>query len=165
LNVARALGFQANLPLEFWAKCVLIAAYLINRAPSSVLNGKIPCEVLFKTKPSYEHIKVFRCLCYIHNPQKPKGKFRDCSRRCIFVGYPYGKKGGKVYDLEHNTLIVSQDVIFWEEILLFPNELVEIEKDEWCNGLNPIIIDDFSLTIEPAIRRSWPSTNKCYSRC
>jgi len=98
--------------------------FLINRAPSLISNGKTPYEILFNVKPSYEHIKVFRCLCYVHNNQEPKDKFGEHSRRCIFVGYPYGKKGWKVYNIEDGTIIISWDVIFCEEVFPFPKEAV-----------------------------------------
>ena len=88
LNVTRALRFQAHLPSQFWGKCVLTADCLINRTPSKLLKGKTPYEVLFGVKPSYDHIKVFRS----YRP-KSKDKFPPRSRKHIFVGYPYGKKG------------------------------------------------------------------------
>ena len=46
LNVARALRFQTNLPLQFWGECVVTASHLINRTPTKLLNFKTPCEVL-----------------------------------------------------------------------------------------------------------------------
>lgn len=70
LNVARALRFQAQLPIEFWGECVLTAGYLINRTPSSVLHGKTPCEILYGKPPSFAHLRVFGCLCYVHNQEQ-----------------------------------------------------------------------------------------------
>ncbi|KAJ1688075.1 hypothetical protein LUZ63_019465 [Rhynchospora breviuscula] len=37
------------------------------------------------------------------------------SRKCAFVGYPYGKKGWKVFDLETKEFIISRDVVFCED--------------------------------------------------
>ncbi|GKE14841.1 ribonuclease H-like domain-containing protein [Tanacetum coccineum] len=46
VNVARSLLFQSGLPLSMWTKCVLTSAYLINRLPFCVLNGKSPFELV-----------------------------------------------------------------------------------------------------------------------
>jgi len=90
--MARALQFQANLPLTFWGECVLTVAYLINRTPTKPFNGKTPYEELFNQKPSYEYLKVFGSLCYAYNRLRGHGKFASRSQKCIFVGYSPGKK-------------------------------------------------------------------------
>ncbi|CAA7044030.1 unnamed protein product [Microthlaspi erraticum] len=115
LNVARACLFQARLPVTFWGESILTAAHIINRTPSSVLDGKTPYELLHGTPPKYDLLRVFGCLSYAHRRGRDKDKFGDRSRKCLFVGYPFGKKGWRLYDLERNEFFTSRDVIFLED--------------------------------------------------
>ncbi|KAK3029325.1 hypothetical protein RJ639_038423 [Escallonia herrerae] len=121
LEVAQALRFQANLLIEFWGECVLTAAHLINRTPSAILKHKTPYELLFQKVPSYSHLRVFGYLCYAHT--KSADTFAPRSRRCVFLGYPSGKKGWRVYDLETNQVFFSRDVKFEETVFLFTTPL------------------------------------------
>lgn len=79
-----------------------------------MLNGRSPYELLYRETPSYSHLKVFGCLCYVHLKLRDKNKFSPRSAKCVFVGYPFGQKGWKVYDLEKKVFLISRDVIFHE---------------------------------------------------
>lgn len=94
LNVARSLLFQSDIPIQFWGEAILNVAHLINRTPSSALKGKTPYEVIYGTIPTYDHLRVFGCLAFAHNQKRDGDKFSARSRRCAFVGYPFGKKVG-----------------------------------------------------------------------
>jgi len=37
------------------------------------------------------------------------------SRKFMFLGYPFGKKGCKVYDLETCEILISREVVFHED--------------------------------------------------
>ncbi|MFS7948515.1 putative RNA-directed DNA polymerase [Helianthus anomalus] len=116
LEIARALRFEASLPIKFWGECVMTAAYIINRLPSKVIKYKTTYEVLFKKKPSYEHMRTLGCLAYYWNTDTKGDKFAPRGKPGIFLGYPYGTKGYKVYDLEEKKMVVSRDVRFVEGI-------------------------------------------------
>lgn len=58
LNVACALLFQSNLPIQFWWECVLPIGYLISLTPSSMLKGKTPFECLFDRSLLIQTLKV-----------------------------------------------------------------------------------------------------------
>ncbi|GJY24736.1 ribonuclease H-like domain-containing protein [Tanacetum coccineum] len=57
--------YCGEIPLYMWNECVLTVVYLINKLPSSVLNGKSPFEMIYGTKPKLSHIRSFGCLCYL----------------------------------------------------------------------------------------------------
>ena len=114
--------FEGHLPIEFWGECALAAAYLINRTPSMILRGKTPYEVLYGVTPSYDHLRVIGCVCHIRNRDHDGDKFASRSRKCVFIGYLYGQKGWRVYDIEKGIFCVSRDVIFREDILAYSGE-------------------------------------------
>ena len=118
LNVARSLMFQSNVPLEFWEECVLTTVYLINQIPTPLLSNKSPFEVLYNRLPSLTHLRVFGCECYATNVYL-KQKFDPRASVCVFMGYPHGQKGYKIFDLNTKKILVSRDVYFREHIFPF----------------------------------------------
>lgn len=119
LETARTLKFQFQVPVCFWGDTILTSTYIINRIPSKPLHDKSPYEVLFKTLPDFNIIKVFGCLCYATNVFPMKSKFEPRAKPSIFLGYPFGQKGYKLYNLTSHEIFVSRDVVFYENIFPF----------------------------------------------
>lgn len=122
LNTARALKFQGNIPTSYWGHCVKAAIYLINKLPTSVLQGKSPHELLYGTKPQLDHLRVFCCLCFVSILPR-SDKFAPRAKKVVFMGYADTQKGYRVQDLESNSFFVSRDVTFMEDQFPFKQVL------------------------------------------
>lgn len=102
-----------------------------------LLNGKTPYEILFG-KQAYANFWTFGCLCYTNLIRRDKDKFGERSRECVFVGYPFGHKGRRVYDLERKEYFVSRDVLFPEHIFPYPADIGFVFAP---SSLQPITVD------------------------
>ena len=86
-----------------------------------MIKGKTPYELVWKQKPEYEHLKNFGCLAYFRNTNTKGDKFEKRGKPGIFLGYPQGTKGYKIYDIETRKIIVSRDAFFLESFFPFKN--------------------------------------------
>ena len=160
LNVARALRFQANLPIYFWGESVLTAAHLINRTPTPLLQNKSAFEILFNTSPSYDTIRTFGCLCFAQNHKAKGDKFASRSRKCIFMGYPFGQKGWKQFDLDSKRFFVSRDVKFFEDVFPFLDPNTTNITPEKIVPLHTHVDFDFADCSTDCVPNSSPSTSQ-----
>ncbi|GJS63577.1 ribonuclease H-like domain-containing protein [Tanacetum coccineum] len=90
-----------------------MAAHLLNVLPSTAINNEIPFAKLYNKKPTYDHLRVFGCLCYPHIFFDHKLQPR--STACVFLGYPALHRGYRCLDLSTNKIIISRHVNFDEE--------------------------------------------------
>ena len=114
LESARSMMFHAGMPKEFWAEAIHIATYVHNRSPTSSLKDVTPFERLFGQKPDVSNLRVFGCIAFKHIPDAERSKLDRKSSKCVFVGYPEGTKGYKLFDLEKKSFVRSRNIIFQE---------------------------------------------------
>ena len=87
---------------------------LINVTPIKCADYKTPKELWSGQKPNISHLRVFRCLAWVHILKKRRHKLQPKSRAMIFVGYETGSKGYQFWDAAHQRFEISRDVKFEE---------------------------------------------------
>ncbi|XP_019242470.1 PREDICTED: uncharacterized protein LOC109222582, partial [Nicotiana attenuata] len=63
--------------------------------------------------------KTFGCLAYATVPIPHRDKLKTRVMPCVFLGYPFAKKGYRLYNLKTKQFLVSRDVVFHEDVFPF----------------------------------------------
>lgn len=148
LERVRCLLSNANLDKRFWGEAVMTAAYLINRCPSSAIDFKTPIEKWTGKAPDLSNLRLFGCVAYAHQRQE---KLDNRAKKCIFLGYPHGVKGYRLWSLEKGKerCFISRDVVFDEATIAMKvekqittteqkeNQLVEVELESSPAEVSP----------------------------
>nr|CAH65740.1 OSIGBa0127D24.3 [Oryza sativa] len=129
ISKARCMLSNAGLPKQFWAEAVSTACYLINRSPSYAIDKKTPIEVWSSSPAKYSDLRVFSCTAYAH---VDNGKLEPRAIKCIFLGYPSGVKGYKLWCPETKKVVINRNVVFHESVMLHdkPSTNVPVESQE-----------------------------------
>ncbi|KAK2980964.1 hypothetical protein RJ640_018048 [Escallonia rubra] len=135
LETARALLFQMKVPKPFWADAISTACFLINRMPSTVLNGDVPYSVLFPTKPLFPvEPRIFGSTCFVRDVRPHLTKLDPKALKCVFLGYSRLQKGYRCYSPDLHKYLVSTDVVFSEHSQFFSSNFHSSSKgedDDW----------------------------------
>ncbi|KAG4037401.1 hypothetical protein PC123_g27034 [Phytophthora cactorum] len=74
VTIGCSMLHHAKLDKCFWAEAAMTAIYVKNRLPSPKIEHKTPFEIVYKSKPSVKHMRVFGCRTCSWTP---KGKWRN----------------------------------------------------------------------------------------
>ena len=117
------------------------AAYIWNRCPTTSLTDKTPYECWFGKKTDLSNVRVFGCVAYAHVPNQLRRKKLDPkSKKCIFMGYPDGTKGFKLYNLAAKKFIRTRSVLFCEDN--FHDFGSKHEENDYITFFSPIETSD-----------------------
>ena len=121
---------ETSLGQEFWIEDTSTAVYLINRTPNSTLNFKLPEEVWSGNRPDLSHLRRFGCTAYVHVVQE---KTSQRAGKGVFLDYPFGVKGYKVWILEDLKCTTSRNIVF-KEYEVYKDTLVQQVTDQGKNS-------------------------------
>ena len=112
------MRLQAELPKVFWVDTIDAACYLVNRSPHTKLDGGLLEERWSRGKIGLIHLRVLGCMAYVHVDAGEQSKLDAKAKKMIFLGYPRGVKGYRLWDPLEKKVVISQYVTFDEMSVL-----------------------------------------------
>ena len=101
----RSMLAHAKLSKKFWAEALMTMTYVINKSPSTPLDGDVPQRVWTRKDVSYRHLKVFNYLTYVHVAKDKWGKLDPKTRPSIFLGYGDDAFGYRLWNIQEKKVI------------------------------------------------------------
>jgi transposase InsO family protein len=111
MEKVRSMLSNSGLEKNFWAEAVRTTCYLINRSPTTALDGGIPEEVWTGKNLNYSHLKIFGCEAFVHIPKENRTKLDDKSMKCIFLGYA-DEDLVIVYGIQSNIKLLEAGMLY-----------------------------------------------------
>jgi len=105
--------------LNFWAKAINCANYIVNHTPTKVLKNITPKEAWSSIKPNVSHFHIFGSEAWAHIPNEKHIALEPESEKCNFFGYSKDVKGYRLIPLKSKNVIIRIDVKFSENILAY----------------------------------------------
>jgi hypothetical protein len=72
--------------------------YILNRSPTSSVQGKVHEENWSGSKVNVSHFKNFGCVSFCHVLEELRKKLEDRSEKYIFIGYSEQSKAYRLYN-------------------------------------------------------------------
>ncbi|KAK4352811.1 hypothetical protein RND71_028329 [Anisodus tanguticus] len=149
-NMIRTLLIHASLPPPFWVYAAKMSEYTLNILHTSTLHNMTPTEILYHRIPSYDHLRIFGCLCYLNLSSTAPHKLAPRSTPCVFLGFPPNHRGYLCYDLSTSQIHISRHVTFDETTFLFSN-FPKFQKQDYSfldeSAISPLIIEQLTSSV------------------
>uniref|UniRef100_H3H942 Integrase catalytic domain-containing protein n=1 Tax=Phytophthora ramorum TaxID=164328 RepID=H3H942_PHYRM len=142
VTIGRSMLHHAKLDKCFWAEAAMTAIYVKNRLPSPKVEHKTPFEIVYKSKPSVKHMRVFGCQTYTLTPKEKRRKWDPKAHAGLFLGYEEVSKAYRLYDIEAGQVVVSRDVNFDEAAFGLSTHTSDEDVDDAALDLDALDLDD-----------------------
>lgn len=119
---------DAGLPDSLWAEALKTANEIRNRSPAAG-KDRTPWEYVHGDKPDVSFFRVFGATAYAHTPKDLRDKLQPHSRKGRFVGYDDLRKGYRILLDGNKEVIISRDVLFFEEDSSTSKDVAKEEGD------------------------------------
>ncbi|GJY49404.1 retrovirus-related pol polyprotein from transposon TNT 1-94 [Tanacetum coccineum] len=114
-----------------------------------VLDWQSPFEKLYGKPPTYDHLRVIGCLCYVADIRPHKDKFANKGIKSVLIGYPVNQKEPNVSDATTDNIYSSNHVP------VNPTTSVPLRKSS-RNSTRPAWLQDFVTPKAPSSNTSTP---------